>query len=121
MIDNNSEYGIVLTTVGSEAQGQEIANMLLQEKLAACINIFPVESFYTWQGEINRDREWQLIIKTRLKVIAEITKKIQSIHDYEVPEIIVLPIIKGSHSQLVGLVSSFNGSSISGWWLVVSC
>lgn len=115
MINNNYEYGIVLTTVASEIKGKEIAEILLTEKLAACINIFPVESFYTWQGEINRDhavplrdREWQLIIKTRLNLFAELTAKIQSIHDYEVPEIIALPIIDGSNSYLQWLGNSVN-------------
>jgi periplasmic divalent cation tolerance protein len=102
----NHKYGVILTTVASEARGKAIAETLLVEKLAACINIFPVESFYTWQDKINRDREWQLIIKTRLNLLAEIIAKIQSIHDYEVPEIIVLPIVDGASSYLGWLGSS---------------
>lgn len=100
MPDNNFEYGVVLTTVSSEEQGKAIANSLLKEKLAACINIFPLQSLYIWQGEINQDREWQLIIKTRLDLLPELKTKIQSLHDYEVPEIIALPIVNGSKSYL---------------------
>lgn len=105
MSDHN-QYGIVLTTVASEKQGKAIAEVLLTEKLAACINIFPIESLYIWQDKINQDREWQLIIKTRLKLLPEITAKIQSIHDYEVPEIIALPIINGENSYLQWLANS---------------
>jgi periplasmic divalent cation tolerance protein len=102
----NHKYGIILTTVASEAKGEEIAEALLTAKLAACINIFPVASFYTWENKINRDREWQLIIKTRFDLLAEIIAKIKSIHDYEVPEIIVLPIVDGASSYLKWLESS---------------
>lgn len=105
-MNNNCDYGIVLTTVASEEQGKAIAEILLQEKLAACINLFPIQSFYTWQNKINQDREWQLIIKTRLNLCAEVTAKIQAIHDYEVPEIVVLPIIYGADSYLSWLANS---------------
>ena len=100
MSDPSFDYGIVLTTVASKERGIAIANSLLAEKLAACINIVPIESLYTWQGAINQDREWQLIIKTRLDLMAEIKAKITSLHDYEVPEIISLPIISGSSSYM---------------------
>lgn len=100
MASNDSAYGVVLTTVSSQEAAKELAQVLLTEKLAACINIMPVESFYSWQGTINCDREWQLIIKTHLNLISELTAKITAIHDYEVPEIIALPIISGSNSYL---------------------
>ncbi|VEP17751.1 Divalent-cation tolerance protein CutA [Hyella patelloides LEGE 07179] len=106
MPDNNFEYGVVLTTVSSEEQGKAIAKSLLNEKLAACISIFPLQSLYTWQGEMNQDREWQLIIKTRLDLLSELKTKIQSLHDYEVPEIIALPIVDGSKSYLQWLGSN---------------
>ena len=106
MSDNNFEFGIVLTTVASEEKGRTIAESLLTAKLAACINIFPVQSFYTWQEKIQSDREWQLIIKTRLDLVSQLTATIESLHDYEIPEIIVLPIIEGSPSYLQWIASS---------------
>lgn len=106
MSDNNFEFGIVLTTVASEAKGRTIAESLLTAKLAACINIFPVQSFYTWQEKIQSDREWQLIIKTRLDLVSQLTATIESLHDYEIPSIIVLPIIEGSPSYLQWIASS---------------
>lgn len=106
MSDNNFKFGIVLTTVASEAKGKAIAKHLLTAKLAACINIFPVQSFYTWQEKIESDQEWQLIIKTRLDLISQLTETIQTLHDYETPEIIVLPIIEGSQSYLQWIASN---------------
>ena len=100
METNLDRYKIVLVTVGSLEQGEKIAKALLTEKLAACINMFPVNSWYWWEGEINSDREYQLIIKTDVNRLAELTNKIKTLHDYEVPEIIAIPIIAGSKSYL---------------------
>lgn len=111
MLNNELKYGVVLTTVSSKELGNAIAESLLTAKLAACINIFPVTSFYTWQEKTNCDSEWQLIIKTDLNLLSELTAKIQSLHDYEVPEIIALPIIDGSESYLNWLGSSLKISS----------
>lgn len=101
-----TQSGIVLVTTGSQEEGETIARTLLTEKLAACINIFPVQSLYTWQGEINRDREYQLIIKTDLACFDELKAKIQTIHTYEVPEIIAIPIVAGASDYLNWLGSN---------------
>ena len=103
---SDNKYGIVLTTVASKEKGSAIAEALLTAKLAACINIFPVTSFYTWENQTNCDSEWQLIIKTDLNLLSQLTATIQSLHDYEVPEIIALPIVNGSESYLSWLGSS---------------
>lgn len=99
-------YGVVLVTVPSLEQGKNIAQSLLKSKLAACINLFPVNSMYVWQGEINYDQEYQLIIKTDLNLFQELAVKIKTLHSYEVPEIIALPIINGSASYLSWLRDS---------------
>lgn len=90
MSDHN--YGVVLVTVASLAEGQAIATKLIEAKLAACVNIFPIESIYLWQNKINQDAEYQLIIKTDLEKFAQLSAKIKTLHSYEVPEIIALPI-----------------------------
>ncbi|MEM8829458.1 MAG: divalent-cation tolerance protein CutA [Cyanobacteria bacterium P01_G01_bin.19] len=105
-VQDASSFCLVMVTVDSEAQGQEIATVLLTEKLAACINIMPVESFYTWSGKINRDREWQLLIKTRLDLFEELASKVKLIHSYDVPEIIALPLLSGSSSYLNWIAES---------------
>ncbi len=106
------QYGIVLVTVSSRSEGEAIAAALLEAKLAACVTLFPVHSIYTWQGNIQRDEEQQLLIKTDLRQFAAIAAKVTALHSYEVPEVIALPIVNGSQPYLnwlaanVGLVQS---------------
>ena len=97
---NTSDYCLVMVTVSSEVEGKKIATTLLTEKLAACIKMTAVDSFYTWSEKINHDQEWQLLIKTRLDLFEQLAKEVTLIHSYDVPEIIALPIIAGSISYL---------------------
>lgn len=99
-------YGVILVTVASQEEGEKLARVLLTEKLAACVNIFPVNSIYTWQEKINCDREYQLTIKTDLAVFDRIAAKIKTLHSYEVPEIIALPIVAGSQQYLKWIKNS---------------
>ncbi|MDJ0634700.1 MAG: divalent-cation tolerance protein CutA [Xenococcaceae cyanobacterium MO_188.B29] len=99
-------YCVVMVTVSSEQEGEKIAEALLTEKLAACVSITPVNSIYTWQEKINRDREWQLFIKTSSNLFPQLRQKIQEIHSYEVPEIIALPIISGFQPYLNWIADS---------------
>ena len=94
------QYGVVPVTSASEEEGEKIAYALLAAKLAAGVNLVPVNSIYTWQGKVNRDRQWQLIIKTDLALFEELAAKIKALHSYEVPEIIAIPIVAGSQSYL---------------------
>lgn len=103
-----NNYTVVLVTVDSYLEAENIARDLLIDKLAACINIFPVTSLYTWQREINKDEEYQLIIKTNMNQFDKLVAKIKTLHTYEVPEIIALPIIAGSQSYLNWLQTSLN-------------
>ena len=101
-------YGVVLVTVASSEQGKKIAHALVSAKLAACVNIFPIESVYMWQGEVDRGLEHQLIIKTDLNKFPELAEKIKTLHDYEVPEIIAIPIVAGSKPYLRWLSENIN-------------
>jgi len=93
---------VVLITVPSRETGQEIANVLLERKLAACVNIIsPITSIYTWEGQAPTDQEALLIVKTRLDLFEEqLIPAVQAVHPYEVPEIIALPILMGSKRYL---------------------
>jgi periplasmic divalent cation tolerance protein len=95
-----SEYGVVLTTVGSEAEAEAIATALIEAELAACVNLFPVKSIYLWEGKMQRQTEWQLVIKTRLDCFDELSAKVQELHSYDVPELVALPIERGAASYL---------------------
>jgi len=92
---------MVLVTCGSEEEAVKIAHSLVEERLAACVNITsPVRSIYRWEGKIWDEREWILIIKTQKRRFEELENKLKSLHSYSVPEVIALPIVKGSASYL---------------------
>lgn len=103
MIDPNSvssNYGVVLVSAGSLPEAEAIATSLVKSKLAACVNLVPIQSIYTWQGELHQEQEWQLLIKTDLSQFPTLEAKIRELHSYEVPEIIALPIVAGSQPYL---------------------
>ena len=102
----NSNYGVVLVTTANLSEAEAIATQLVEAKLAACVNFMPIESVYLWQGKINRDKEYQLIIKTDLNKFEGLADKIKTLHSYEVPEIIAMPIVAGSQTYLDWLASS---------------
>ena len=96
-----SDLIVVLVTCGSEEQATNIANSLVEERLAACVNIIsPIRSIYRWEGKIWDEKEWMLIIKTQKKKFEELEKKVKSLHSYSVPEIIALPMVEGSTPYL---------------------
>lgn len=88
---------VVLVTVGSEREAETIATALLEERLAACVNVTsPVRSLYRWEGRIADDREWQLIIKTQARLFEALATRVRALHSYDVPEIIALPVLAGT-------------------------
>lgn len=93
-------YGVVLVTASSQSEAEKIASVLVEMKLAACVSLMPIHSIYRWQGEIHKDQEWQLIIKTDLGLFSNLETQVQELHSYEVPEIIALPIVAGSEGYL---------------------
>ena len=95
------EFILVLTTVPDEKTGQTIAMRVLEEKLVACVTISGASrSFYWWKGQISKETEHILFMKTRAALFPELGKKLEEIHPYDVPEIIALPIQKGSADYL---------------------
>jgi periplasmic divalent cation tolerance protein len=105
-----NEYTLVLTTVPEEQRGQEIARKLVEERLAACVTVSGAgQSFYWWEKKISRDREFILFIKTKARLYPELEKRILSLHPYQVPEIIALPIIRGFEKYLSWLDQETQG------------
>jgi periplasmic divalent cation tolerance protein len=93
---------IVFITAPSKEIGKQIATALVEEKLAACVNILgPVNSIYAWDGKIIDDEEVLLIAKSRSGLFDNrLVPAVQAIHPYEIPEIIALPVALGLHSYL---------------------
>jgi periplasmic divalent cation tolerance protein len=86
-----AEYILVLVSCPVKS-ARSIAKKLLAERLAACVNITTLESHYWWKGKIETSREKLLLIKTRSSLFPSLERMIKSVHPYEVPEIIALPI-----------------------------
>ena len=92
---------VVFVTCANKNQANKIAKALIKEKLGACVNLVnPVNSLFWWQKKVDSCKEALLIIKTRKSLFRKLEKLIQSLHGYEVPEIIALPIIMGSKKYL---------------------
>lgn len=82
---------IVLTTIGADADAPALARTLVEERLAACVNVLPaMTSLYRWQGQIEQDREQQLVIKTTAGCLPALETRLRALHPYEVPEFVVL-------------------------------
>ncbi|MFH1641116.1 MAG: divalent-cation tolerance protein CutA [Candidatus Omnitrophota bacterium] len=94
-------YIVVFCTAANKKEAERIAQGLIKNKLAACVNIVDkVRSLFWWQGKIDKAEESLLVIKTRKALFGKLTKTIKSLHSYEVPEIIALPIIAGNKKYL---------------------
>jgi periplasmic divalent cation tolerance protein len=94
-MEQNPEFVIVSTTVDSEAKAEELAASLVERRLAACVHLVPIRSAYRWKGNIESASEYLLNAKTRSALIQEALSYIRQVHTYEVPEIIVTPIVAG--------------------------
>ncbi len=92
---------IALSTCGSSDEAARLAQELVSRRLAACVNIVPgVRSFYWWENRVQDDSEFLLVIKTRVEALPELQAALQELHSYDVPELVVLPIVDGSSAYL---------------------
>ncbi len=101
-----ADYLLVLCTCPNESCAAAISTALLEERLAACVNRLPgIRSAYRWQGQIERDDEILLLIKTRTALFRELEDTIRRLHPYTTPEIIGLPLLAGSADYLDWIAS----------------
>ena len=91
---------LVLSTAGSKEEAQKIARSLVEQLLAACVNIVVVESIYRWEGEVEQAQEWLLVIKTTDEAFQRVRGAITELHSYEVPECISISVEDGSAEYL---------------------
>jgi periplasmic divalent cation tolerance protein len=103
---------VVLITCGTLAEAKRIARAAVEAKLAACINVMlnPVNSIYRWKGEVEVSREYLLVIKSITRCLPELERMVRSMHSYDVPEFLVLPVVSGSREYLGWLVESVKPS-----------
>ena len=103
---------IVLSTAGSVEEARKIARYLVENQLAACVNIVPqIESIYRWQGKIESSHEFLMLIKTSADQFAAVRDAISKLHSYELPECIALAIEDGSSDYLDWLGDSLGGDA----------
>lgn len=94
----------VSTTTETKEEAEKIAQCLVEQKLSACVQITsPITSTYRWKGKVENAQEWLCLIKTREDLYDKVEKAIKELHSYETPEIIAVPIIKGSSEYLIWL------------------
>jgi periplasmic divalent cation tolerance protein len=98
---------IVICTAGSEDEARKIARHLVEQRLAACVNIVPrMESIYRWQGKLESSGEWLLLIKTTVERFPAVRDAIRDLHSYELPECIAISIEDGSSGYLEWIAQS---------------
>ena len=98
---------IVLTTLGESADAAAFARTLVEERLAACVNVFPLmTSTYRWQGAVETAREHQLIVKTTVGRLPALEDRLKTLHPYDVPELLVVDVSGGAEAYLAWLHAS---------------
>jgi periplasmic divalent cation tolerance protein len=95
-----NQYAVVMTTVGGEQAAEDLALKILGAKLAACVQVQKIQSYYKWKGGTCSEPECLLLVKTRSGLFVELEKFIRANHTYETPEIIQVPVNAGSAAYL---------------------
>jgi periplasmic divalent cation tolerance protein len=97
----------VLTTAGSEEEAERIGDVLVEARLAACVQVIgPIVSRYRWQGELERATEWQCLAKTQAALYPAVEEAIRAAHSYEEPEILAIPVLTGSAGYLAWIADN---------------
>jgi len=102
------EFIVVSTTVDGEAAADKLASKIVEKRLAACVQRMPVKSTYRWKGGVESAGEFLLVAKTRAALADDLVKFIGESHSYEVPEVVVTPIVGGSKPYLDWIVEETN-------------
>lgn len=108
--ENGIRELVVLVTVSTEEEGSRIADAVVSERLAACVNLIRgIESTYRWEGKVIRDRELLLLIKTTETCYPSLERRVKELHSYSTPEVIALKIARGSAEYLAWVKESASG------------
>ncbi len=93
-------FSVIYITAGNLEEARRIGKKLIEEHLAACVNIFPISSIYRWKDDIEESDEFGMMVKTKTKKVKEIEKRVKQLHSYEVPCVIEFKIGEGSAEYL---------------------
>ena len=101
MSGGRPELRVVLVTAPDPECGERLARALVEERLAACVNLVPgIRSFYRWEGRVQDDPEVLLVVKTQAGRAEALAARVQELHPYELPEVLELPVVGGSAAYL---------------------
>ena len=96
----------IMTTASSREEAQRLADLLVEARLAACVQVVgPIQSTYRWQGRLERSEEWLCLAKTQEAAFSQVEQAIRAAHSYETPEIVALPIVAASLPYLAWLTA----------------
>jgi periplasmic divalent cation tolerance protein len=108
-----NEYVIVMVTTVNKQEAEKIAQRLLKERLIACANIIgPVSSLFHWDGKTEKAEEFLIFMKSRKDLFDKLAETVKALHSYEVPEILVLPVVGGSKAYLDWLGSCLQKTKV---------
>ena len=93
-------FSVIYITAGNLEEARRIGKKLIEEHLAACVNIFPISSIYRWKDNIEESNEFGIVVKTKTEKVKEIEKRVKQLHSYEVPCVIEFKIGEGSAEYL---------------------
>ena len=93
-------HAVVLVAVGNREEARTIASALVADRLAACVQLVPIESLYVWEGKVLDDDEVLLLVKTRADAFDRLRARVRELHSYEVPEVVMLDIAAGDAPYL---------------------
>jgi periplasmic divalent cation tolerance protein len=103
---------VVLTTCGSEQEAERLARAMVEQRVAACVNVIPgLKSYYHWQGDLESAGEWLLLIKSSRAAFAGLRAALEKAHSYEIPEVIALPVVDGAPNYLNWLSTNLAAGS----------
>jgi len=104
---NAPEFVVVLVTTPNAEEGARLGRTLVEERLAACANVLgPIRSIYRWQGAVEEADEHLVLLKARGADVAALEARVRTLHSYDVPEVIALPVTAGSAPYLAWLADS---------------
>jgi periplasmic divalent cation tolerance protein len=108
-----NEYVIIMVTTANKQEAEKIAQHLLKERLIACANIIgPVSSLFHWAGKTEKAEEFLIFMKSRKDLFDKLAETVKALHSYEVPEILVLPVVGGSKAYLDWLGSCLQKTKV---------